>query len=69
MTIDAVIATLNKISDRAELVALLAPLRLSKNLDIFTATGWAPPSCAPPRAAGAGGFPQRTAGQSEALRC
>jgi hypothetical protein len=35
MTIDAVIATLNEISDRAELVAFLAPLRLPTNLDEF----------------------------------
>jgi hypothetical protein len=32
MTIDAVIATLNKIRDRAELVAFLAPLRLPLGL-------------------------------------
>jgi hypothetical protein len=35
MTIDAVIAELNKIGDRAELIAFLAPLRLPTNLDEF----------------------------------
>jgi hypothetical protein len=34
MTIDAVIA-LNRINDRTELVAFLAPLRLRANLDDF----------------------------------
>jgi hypothetical protein len=33
MTIDAVIAALNEIGDRAELVAFLTPLRLPANLD------------------------------------
>jgi hypothetical protein len=33
MTIEAVIAGLNAINDRAELVAFLTPLRLSTNLD------------------------------------
>jgi hypothetical protein len=35
MTIDAVIAELNAINDRAELVAFLTPLRLPANLDDF----------------------------------
>jgi hypothetical protein len=35
MTIDAVIAALNRINDRTELVAFLAPLRLRANLDDF----------------------------------
>lgn len=35
MTIDAVIAALNRINDRAELVAFMAPLRLPANLDDF----------------------------------
>jgi hypothetical protein len=33
MTIDAVVAELDRISDRAELVAFLTPLRLPVNLD------------------------------------
>jgi hypothetical protein len=33
MTIDAVIAELDRISDRAELVAFLTPLRLPLDLD------------------------------------
>jgi hypothetical protein len=33
MTIDAVIATLDKISDRAELIAFLTPLRLPLDFD------------------------------------
>jgi hypothetical protein len=34
MTIDAVIAELNAINDRAELVAFLTPLRLPLDLDV-----------------------------------